>query len=151
MGMSKKIYVGPYVRFPVKQKAKEVERAGKCCGQTLHSKYCGRCGLEVVPRRETIMEDVIDTHEAMEAIDEALYVPQDCSAEICPPGFHIWKPNGGNFGVDTDECCAAELTETAIRLLKSRIRDEYGEELRTLTLIYKAEPEILFGVLVWTS
>lgn len=147
MGFSIHVYVGPYAKFTVDRVSKPVEQDfGKCCGQKVGSRFCGRCGAEVPRAVEFETNDAISECNVADAIDERLRVMQNGHE-----GSHVWMPNGGGKVKiptlpDAKDTCEFDLNPGFMELCKAKFVEAYAPTLKKMAKIYGREPVVCFGV-----
>jgi len=151
MGIDTHRHVGPYLRLRVPMRDSFRPVNGMCCGGRREPGFCPRCGKAVVAEQKPVKEELVDTYEISQSIDERLTDLSDCCGQV-DDGFHYWMENGRSIGsLDANKPGAQELTDKAIRSAVNSFRVEFATEIATIEKAYGCAGEVKYGLLVWSS
>ena len=153
MGMSKAIYLGPYIR--AEQKITESERIDIVCPNG-HKKgndesFCPVCGEKTIEKR-TPMTTSLSFYDMMNEelvpwkFEDVMMVRHD---EYDNPNIDFLIPNLKGFGMYVDEVEGGEVQLDAdVSNEKARLEDMYAEFIEAVNPHYESL-EICYGIVVW--
>lgn len=150
MGSEIHIRVTAYLKFVCPKKTEYGASPIACCGKSQEGKFCQSCGKKIEFRSYSVQVDAVDQIEIRDEIEEALCHLNDCSEALPDDGFDIWYPNDAGV-IDEETPGHYQITEGMIAGQKTTIVRLYAEQIAVLAKHYGSQPEVCFGMLVWSA
>lgn len=150
MGIEINIRVTAYLKFVCPKKTEYGASSIACCGKSQEGKFCQSCGKKIEFRSYSVQVDAVDQSEIRDEIEEALCHLSDCSEALPDDGCDVWYPNDAGV-IDEETPGYYEITDRMIAAQKKKIVRLYAEQIAVLAKHYGAQPEVCFGMLVWSA
>ncbi len=150
MGMERNIKITAYVKVVCPKKQEERTMHAACCGRVQKTNFCQSCGMKILVRTYSIEVDAVNHGDIADEIKEALCFLGANEDPIPGDNFDIWHPNDAGV-VDEEVKGHHAITEEMIADAKTSIARLYAEQISVLAKHYGTQPEVCFGMLVWSA
>ena len=150
MGIEINIRVTAYLKFVCPKRTEYGMSPIACCGKRHDGKFCQSCGQKIELRSYSMQVDAVEQRAIQDEIKEALCHLTDCSEALPDDGSDIWYPNDAGV-IDEETPGYYQITEVMIAEQKTKIVRLYSEQIAVLTKHYGSQPEVCFGMLVWSA
>jgi hypothetical protein len=152
MGMSKAIYLGPYVRAD--RKVIENDYPDRVCpnGHDFsdpHAEFCSQCGARI----ETVRVPSNEEQSLHLILEEELHMPEWEDVMMCwdsGDGADLLVPNRRGFGTHLDEVNQGEVivdNEDPWPAMQE-MEKQYGDFIEAVTPHYE-KVDVRFGIVIW--